>query len=71
MRVTIFFSGGLLDGDTMECPLNLVWPSEFKIVDEAGEPIEGRYILSGEGEESTLSEEPAKYVWQGGELLHA
>ena len=70
MRVTLFFTGGPLDGDCIECPLNLVWPSELTMVDDAGGPVEGRYILSGEDEGSPFGEEdPVKYVWQGRELL--
>jgi hypothetical protein len=67
MRAQISFSGGPLDDDFIECPFNLAWPSELRVLDDNEEFVEGHYLLRPEyeGEEGRVQ----TYVWQGEELL--
>ena len=67
MRAQIAFSGGPLDEDFIECPFNLQWPSELRVLDDNEDLMEGHYLLRPEYEEESGGVQT--YVWQGEELL--
>jgi hypothetical protein len=57
-RTQLFFKNGPLDGDFIEMPIDLQWPTKLRVVDHNDKKLSGIYRLRLDAEQ-----EIKNYIW--------